>query len=663
MGIMDSIKSAMMPTTVIQNDEKLDIPVSDRTRYRTWISNAEEYHKKRFYKAAMRFIKYYRSEPDKDALAGTNFDIFCNEIWTNVQTMLPSLYFQNPEPSIEAEQEKVETTIPDPNTGQPMKKPDGTPMMLVTDCAKSASLQQEILKDYFRSMDLKDSIQRAVIDALVTGFGCIKGGWNTELIGSENDNLQLMADDMTLERFNPLNMLIDPEWTKPDLSDAKYIVFRYIKPTDIIKKNPMYKGVKNLAGINRARYSGEDAKETRFEDVKLTVEENTIYEVWDFVNKKLAVFVDNLDYPIRFIDWPLKLTGFPVKLLVFNPDPEGGYPIPEFKAIEGIMLAKTKIRRKMIDLMLKLNRIYGVKKGSISKNDLQNVLDAKDGGVAEFDVKQGESIEGVIRNINDFVMSDSLVSLQNIADSDIERMSGIADFQRGMISEAKRTATEMLNLSSQMNLRVEMKKDNIARFVEDVSEMMLELLQQNLSGDKVQKLTGEQGTQWLTYNSDDLRGKYRVKIDVGDMVKTNPSMRLKEALERYDRYQANPLVNKVELVKLLEQAADNKQVDKLFNQQEVQGYLNPQPKPDKPLNLSVSLKLMPMDLQNPNVLELLKTAGVTIQPIPVENAPQGQLEASNSNPSNQSGGVPMGTQELQSGQVNPMQETGQMANG
>lgn len=594
MGLIDTIKNLMQPVPELPSmgdlagnaveDVEKGIEIDEKTQkmYKEWKDNAELWHKKKFYKTAKKYYDYMRSVVSKDANKAEGdkhdeYNIFCNEFWINIKTLIPNIYFQNPKAAIELEDNFIKKQVVNELSGQPEEQK-------VEIDPKTTELLENVVQDYYRLMNLKRHAKRCTFDGSVAGFGVLKLGWQTVIKGSESNDIELIRDDMTLCRFNPLNFLVDPECCETDLSDAKYIIFRYIKPTEEIKKTPYYKGTEGLTGSKILRFSGDEKSEQMYDENQrstetVNVERNTLYEIWDKTNRKLIVLVDNKEMPIRYEDWPIDLDDYPCEVLSFNDDPEYFYPIADFTAYESQVLLKTKLRRKMVDLFNKLNRVFLADEDALNKDKLQQVLDAPGGGVVSFKNKQNKTRDQILFNLNDFVMNDSYLALQNICDADIEKLSGISDMARGLVTKAKRTASEIMNIQSTQNLRIEEKKDCISDFLERVTMKMILLLQANADEERVVKIQTDQGVDFRAYTKESIQGRFRVRIDVGSMVKQNPEMKAKGALDRYATLVQNPLVNQVELLK--DTFKDTYQMaqggqERLLNAIQVQIYNNPQ---------------------------------------------------------------------------------------
>ena len=563
-------------------DDVIEIDDKQNRTYLSWKSNAEKWHNKIYYKTAVKYNNYMRSvvgkdqkQPDRDD--HDEYNIFCNEFWVNVKSLLPNIYFFNPKCAITAEADTCEAMGVDPLTQQPK-------MMQVPIDPRSPMLLENITQDYYRQLHLKQEAKLATSDGLVTGFGVLKFGWQTELKGSEDNDIKLIKDDLVLTRFNPLNFLVDPECTRLDLSDAKYIIFRYIKSTEEIKNTPWYKNVKDLKGSSKLKFSGDEKEQGYMQGMtdKVEVECNTLYELWDQIHHKVVVYVDTKEKPIRYEDWLLDIEDYPCEVIGFNPDPEYFYPIPDFLAYESAVLLKTNLRRTMVDLCKRLKRIYLVdttKGKGVDKNKFQALLDAPIGGAVGVDNPEGKPLSAFVANISDFVISESYIALQEIADADIERISGINDQTRGLVTKAKRTAQEMMQVQQQQNMRLEEKKDVIGDWLEATTDKMIRILQKNADSQKMVKIQSDTGVDFLSWTKDDIQGKFRVRIDVGSMVKTNPEMKAKQAMERQQVYGSNPLINQVWLIKTNLKDAYQippAELEQALNKTQVQMYDNPQ---------------------------------------------------------------------------------------
>lgn len=591
MSLMDLINKVMDKPA----DGREKMNNEEICRYRNMITNAERHHKKMFVKAyAERYLGYLEgklagkeySPPGEEFDPSKAYRIFCNEFFVNSEVLKPNLYFQTPHAVLESKQEKIERVIEIPRSdlnGQPILDEAGQPVMEQSiqniDGAGAAELLENIVNEILASESVKwkDVAKKAVATMIPLNFAVSKWGWKTEVSG-ETMNMQLNADEPVCEWFNPLNFLVDPECTRIDLKDAKYVIFRFIKPTEIIKKSGLYKGVDDLKGSSELKFSGDKndpAFISEYWGKGLDLERNTLWEIWDIVNKKVVTFVDDKDFPIRNVDWLWKIKGYPCKILACGESLTGFYPVPDFRAYESLVMTKTLLVQKLTNLLLRLNKSFIYDKTAIKDRDtVQRIMDIGEAGVVGVDNPEKRDIDQFLKNLNDFKYSDSYNDFIRIIDVNLERLSGLADFQRGLITQAKRTATELINLQSSQNLRIEFKKDAIVTWMEENVHLLIELLQANADSPRVQKLVRDNTTFWMPWDKTHIQGKYAVSVDMGDMVKQNIEVKRKQAMEAYQLFSQNPLVDQVENTKEALKAEGVKDPDKRMNQAEVEMYNN-----------------------------------------------------------------------------------------
>ena len=624
----------------LTGDDFIDISEELNKKYKNDLDNARKWHKKRYYKTAKKYYNYMRGIIGEGETTEFNREgpnsleaVFCNEFWVNVKTIIPNVYFQNPKAIIQAESNYYEVMVE--GNPEPVKMPIDP---------KATEILENTVMDYYRKLDLKNEAKRALSDGLVAGFGVLTANWRTELKGSENADLGLISDDLTGGWFPSVNFMNDPEGTDPKLKDSKYIVLRYFKPTSYIKHSPLYKGVSELKGKRVLKFSGDDkdADDSLYSnntgENTPDVERNELSWIYSMETKKIVVYVDGIDKPIRYIDWDSD--RYPVSILMFNPDPEYFYPIPDFRAYEQQVLIKTKLRRKMVKLFNTLNKVYLIDEDVLGKNPkdkVQRILDADDGGVETFKNTQNKTRDQILINLNDYVFNDSHIALQSIIDTDITALSGVSDFVKGQVTKTKRTAQEIMNLSQAMNLRIEEKKDCIADWLEDYTMLIIKNLQENVQDQRVTKILRDTGVDFLSWTNDKIQGNFSAKIDVGSMIKQNPEMQAKLATDQYAQFVDNPLMNQVWVIKNLLKKTGNSEISEALNQMEVKKYENPQ--------LSQILNAISA---NPMLMQAIMKI-ISTMPPPVQGT-QGQ---GNKPPV---GGSQIGVQEARTGQVNPVAE-------
>lgn len=620
MGIFDGAKDVLdraVKAMTGPEAERVEMTPKEINEYRNMITNAERYHKRKFVEAyAKRYLGYLEGELNGKSFDGSNwmnnpnspydaskaYRIFCNEFYVCSEVLKPNLFFRNPYAALEAEQENITEMAPkiDLDGLTPVLDEIGQPIMeeqIIATGTEAAELLENVVNTTLKSesVKIKQVAKKCTATMVALNFAVAKWGWNTEFNG-ESMNLQVIKDEATCEWFSPLNFLPDPEATRADLKDAKFVIFRFIKPTSEIKKSPMYKGVANLKGTSVLKFDGDKDDSRYIDDYHgelVDLDRSTLYEIWDIVKRKVVVFVDGLDYPIRDTsqeEWAKKkgdgwlwgLKGYPCTILTCGESLTGFYPTPDFRAYESLVMTKTLLVQKLTNSLLALSRSFIGNKTAFKDTDKRTQIeDVQENGIVWVDNPQGKDLKSFLQPLNDFAYSESYNEFIRIIDDNVQKLSGISDFQKGLISQARRTASEIINLQNSQNLRIDYRQDAIADWLESNVKILIELLQNNVSGTQLQKMTKDEQTTFKAWTRAIIQGKYSVSIDVGDMVKPNIEMRKKEARDAYTMFINNPLVDQVENTKAALKGMGVKDTEKRLNKAQVAMYLQnsamPQP--------------------------------------------------------------------------------------
>lgn len=132
-------------------------------------------------------------------------------------------------------------------------------------------------------------------------------------------------------------------------------------------------------------------------------------------------------------------------------------------------------------------------------------------------------------NPPDFYNQSSLII------SDIDRVSGVSEFQRGAVSEIRRTATEMALIQDASNARTADKLATIELAVGEVGRRLLALAQQFMTGEQVARITSKNGQPvWVEYDRDYIAGDFDFEVVGGSTQPVNESFRRQQALQIVD---------------------------------------------------------------------------------------------------------------------------------
>jgi hypothetical protein len=118
---------------------------------------------------------------------------------------------------------------------------------------------------------------------------------------------------------------------------------------------------------------------------------------------------------------------------------------------------------------------------------------------------------------------------------DIDRVSGVSDYQRGGMPDVRRTATEAGIMADAANARAADALAQIEECLADVAFRIIKLMQQFMTSDQVARVTGPSGMPvWIQFDADYIQGEFDYEVVAGSTQPNNESFRRQSALQLMD---------------------------------------------------------------------------------------------------------------------------------
>jgi hypothetical protein len=582
-------------------------------------------HKHPFRDEMKTYKRYYAGFFTADEV-GSETGVILNEFNTNVSVLKPNLYFANPYVSVIPMEDKFDIT----KIGGEVQEVS----------AKDQARNAEFVLNYISQIELDDekTMNECIDDTLVVGFAVHKSGWiyeedtnlnevkhgsekpleervneqNTEALlalkeqagdaipGEEvvNEIPKTKKDMLFSGRVSPFNILIDPECNDwEDLSSARYMVEIHRINTEYANKLFNVK----LTGSSTSAFTGDVDMDNDI--VSLNLKQSIIYELWDKKNNRVVYLSPELPKePLEMKQW-WKNEEYPYEFLMFFKNNDKQLPIAWFRLWKDLVFEKMRLRSKMSDLMKRIYQTF-LADDTIS-GKLDEILNGKGGTVVPVKRNNQESLEGFVKMIADFTLNPTYFNYNELINSDLDRHSGVNDMLRGMISESKRTAHELMQIGNNQNIKIDVMQKRIKKFLLNIYRKRLILLQNNqVLKKRLFHNFPKAGNVDMKWNMDEIQGKFYFDMDISSMVKKNKEVLRTQTMEKYQLLGADPMENHEMLLQ---------DVHEMFNDANVADrILKPQPPAPKKPDLKISLSLKGEDLLNPEVKELITSYGVDI---------------------------------------------------
>jgi hypothetical protein len=297
-----------------------------------------------------------------------------------------------------------------------------------------------------------------------------------------------------------------------------------------------------------------------------------LYEIWDKENDELLV-IDSYSRKgkdnkfLRSEKNPYKIEGVPFEMLIFNPDPDTPFGIPDSRVWESPTQAINFINSMHYNHIKRFQRKYVVTKGKLAEGGIDKLLNPEDGTVVEIN-----GLPSDIAALEDAPMSSDAYNLREILKNELISITGVTEQRRGVVERAK-TATEASIMDQQARVRDSDRLYLVSKFVERSAKKILQLDRQFLDGEYLSFVVGpEEGALWNASSEQILKAEVDIKVRVGSSAYMSKEVKTKQLLDFMnltaqlaDPATGMPIVNIQEIIKRIADSMDIDDYESLLN--------------------------------------------------------------------------------------------------
>ena len=459
-----------------------------------------------------------------------------NLVFSLLRTIIPQTYFRNPQVTLTAVRPGLEYEL-------------------------HARLIEDVDNWLIREVGVKYQMKRLIADGFLCGIGSGFHGYDSQF-GFSAKEAKALGGSATLSQFDkkgdrieyyenvgpgmPWFLRARPEdviypWGCECKENAEWVAMRVFRPLEDLKADPKYINKDKLTGKFvpiRSRPEGGAA------DIEFPMDEQKDYEwvelfqVHDRKTGKLFGLTLDHDQFLRNEKDETQIEGLPVETLVFNPDPDYIYGIPDTRVIEPQLLELNEIRsqgmkHRRIDILKFLYR-----KGAIKANQLEKLL--------------SEDVQAGIEIASDTSIKDAIVALNPGASgilADLERMGDVirqdvretVGFSRSSTGEymgkthITKAETDVVQWANQ--IRIDERRDMVADLLERVVRKFNQFIFTHWKSNIVRSIIGPDGARlWIKFSPAAIRAEYGLKVDPTNAVPVDPRTKRKDAIEMAGAY-------------------------------------------------------------------------------------------------------------------------------
>lgn len=517
-------------------------------------------------------IRFFEGEQWSVSKGGKNWHkVTANQLKSNIDAIRPQLYFQNPKARIQIENPSLAPQdIPeiDPATGAPVIDPaTGQPQIRITKGTPVAEINGELVEAqqqvdlieaidnyYLVKMNVKPKFRRNINDALILPYAVGKLEWilKTEEFEEEyvdeNGEIKTRKVERVVEQYpqysrvKPWCFLWDTELDEFDLESASWVAeISYLSDEDI-KKDPYLKVAESDLGTAASYDLDARAKDDddQFSDESKEECRRKVYSIHDQKNNRLMVWIEGSNTFARDEENPYRsVAGTIYTVLGFDETIDDSFPIPIPRGIKSLAEAYNFIRSYAVNHASAANRKYKHVKGAFTD----------DAEKEKFETGADMSlIEVKAMNLGPEPIADAAVHQDNYAVGDILKREiteaiGVTSYSRGVREPGVDTAYEANLISAGGDVKVQEKRDIVREFVKTVVRKLNQILKTFADQKQVIQIVGLQGTRWVQWSAEDIRGEFLEDVDIYSSMPYSQLEERKQAMEFFSLAQQDPYMN------------------------------------------------------------------------------------------------------------------------
>ena len=434
-----------------------------------------------------------------------------------------------------------------------------------------AVVTESIINYWWQHYGCQPEFQRAVKDYLIIGHGWVKTGYRfveeakldkiedtadeaadgPGVTGEVESTFIIREDRPFLERVDPFNMFVDPYAT--DMNDLRWIAQRSRRTLKDVKNDDRYDyAARKDVGPALTQAYGDYVATGNY-DTTVDADEAmcNIFEYYNIDTSEMCIFSDTGD---KFLVKPTKMPyvfGHPFIMLRNYEIPGLFYPMGELEAIEPLQMELNETRTQMMNHRKRFSRKYLFSESAFDDAGRQALASDDDNVLVP--VKGNENLQNVVAAMPAYINPPEFYRMSESIESDIDRVSGVSEYQRGIIPETTRTAREASIIAESGNARVAEKLISIENSIAACASNLIMLAQQYLTGEQTVRIVGtENAPVWLSFDKDYIAGEFDFNVEAGSTAPRNEAFRRDMAMQIVSAMQPFAQAGLVNLPKLAE---------------------------------------------------------------------------------------------------------------
>ena len=258
---------------------------------------------------------------------------------------------------------------------------------------RNAARNKILIEQYLESNEFKLEVSKCIVDSKIGDWGLM------EIKRDRSKNSRL---GFKLARISQFDLVIDPDCTKHDFSDARWIAKQFVKHKDVLAKKDFLKNNKNLEGNYNPKIDDPEFIKRKLVEPLQSHQRSHFADLvrgwilWDRDKKEKLVLVDSKKEALFKGDWDVDLMPFPIIPLWYYFNPDRPRPISPAVNIRIIEDEVNDLKHFQMNHARKVARTVWFTRKGIFSNQTKRLLEESDRDtIAE--VKKGSPVDSVVQ--------------------------------------------------------------------------------------------------------------------------------------------------------------------------------------------------------------------------------------------------------------------------
>ena len=531
------------------DDEKKSESTTKKHRQR--VENAVKWREKAGYDEKWaKFLKLYASQYEYEELSGYEDVIAPNLVFSTVNIIVPSVVVNYPKITVtarKAEDEVAAATVEAMcnynwqryNVHEELKLVIRDFVLFGHGIAKVTWVLREEEVEMDRD-EYAAGVQQALLEvqqgraqAEANGLGVTFPSDDEVAGAAPTTKVVVTADHPSVERISPFDIYVDPDSTR--FKTARWIAQRMYVPIEVARENEDWdrRARKKLKPTAMSEAKREQKTEFEGEERGKEAEFVVVWEYYDLINKEMCVFAEGCDeFLVEPDETPLPF-AHPFVFALNYIIPEKLYPLGDVESVVPLQMELALTRTQMINDRKRFRRMYMYKPDELGPDGLEALLSADDNAMIPVDYDG--PLSDVIAPVTTTALPPEFYNQTAMIMDDVNLTTGVNEYQRGTMSEIRRTATEANMIQDMANARSADKLALVEQTISELARRTVQLAQEFLTTEQVARVVGEDGAaMWTPYAAEDIQGEFDFQVEAGSTRPLNESQKRQSALQMMD---------------------------------------------------------------------------------------------------------------------------------